>query len=170
MSKPAISNRRRLLIQFGLFLAVVFLAVEQPTVSASHDLNITAAYPHSSGRPSQATQGASFEWVSLHDASGTSTLTVDRPENYVVHVQRDGTIGVRADCNWRAAEYDHSVGTLTLGPTLGNPTTCPGHSLSHRFIELLADTAAFEIQPDGSLSILHRSGGRLTFRPHQTPS
>ena len=159
-------GRQRWLIQISLFLSFAFLIEGQPSLQASRGGGAIAAQSPAAQPP----PGASFEWISLEDSAGTTALTIDGPEAYVVHLQHDGTLGVRADCNWRAASYDSSADSLTLGPMLGNPGACPGDSLSHRFMELLADTARIDLQPDGSLSILHRSGARLTFRPHQVQS
>ena len=156
MRVPSTSAWQRRLLQSSVLLALAFVASDRPAARASHDAPPAVA----------STIGTSYEWISA-ESPGAAALTIARPQDYILRIQPDGSVGVRADCNWRAAAYNAAAGRLALGPALGSPTTCSGPSMGGLLMEWLATTTAIDVQDDGLLSIALQDGGRLLFRPLQ---
>jgi heat shock protein HslJ len=112
--------------------------------------------------------GTSWEWVSLSDPTGQTT--VDDPALYTILFNSDGSATIRADCNSVGATYtvEENRLSITLGPT--TLAACPPGSLDQEYLTALENVALYFFQEGDLFMDMAADGGTLRFRPAQSGS
>src|SRR3954452_11813009 len=59
------------------------------------------------------------------------------PGRYTVHFLPDGTVNIRADCNWVAGFWSGASGALDVTVTMTTVAECPAGSLEEPFVQAL---------------------------------
>jgi D-alanyl-D-alanine carboxypeptidase len=104
-----------------------------------------------------------WHWIGLSDP--TQQLAIEKPADYVLAFQGDGTVLIKADCNNATGTYqtDNGAISITVGPM--TMAACPPGSRSDQFVTLIGNVARYSFK-DGNLYIdLKADGGTLTFAP-----
>jgi heat shock protein HslJ len=112
-----------------------------------------------------------WQWVSFTDPKGQ--VKIEKPENYLLTFNKDGTLAIKADCNNAAGTY--TIGTrasssidIKIGPT--TMAACPAGSRGDQFVRLLGGAAIYFFK-DGELYIdLFADGGTMALAPAATPA
>jgi heat shock protein HslJ len=102
-------------------------------------------------------------WTGFSDP--LQKFMVERPENYTLSFQTDGTVNIRADCNYAKGIFslDSSRIKIEIGPV--NAALCPVGSRGEEFLKILGDTAAISFREDNLLLDLMADGGTMVFTP-----
>jgi D-alanyl-D-alanine carboxypeptidase len=104
-----------------------------------------------------------WHWIGLTDP--TQQIAIEKPTDYVLAFQGDGTILVQADCNNATANYTTADGAITIAVGPMTKAACPPGSRSDQFVTLIGNVARYSFK-DGNLYIdLKADGGTLTFAP-----
>jgi heat shock protein HslJ len=147
---PEVSSMRSPLI---LMLAVLLAAASLlPTYSAgAQDIPSEAPAPAIPPIPWQLTA------FSGADAS-------IEPGLYTVHFLPDGTVNIRADCNWVAGFWSGANGALDVSVTMTTVAECPAGSLEEPFVQAL-DVATSYTFADNMTLIITGPAGEMRFIP-----
>lgn len=108
-----------------------------------------------------------WNWTSLEDADGATTLTVDDPTRYQVLFGPDATYFLRADCNTGSGGYsgegDETTNALTITPGISTLVACGPESLDTEFTTNLFTTESYTFDEDGNLRLALADGGTMVF-------
>ena len=86
------------------------------------------------------------------------------PGLYTVHFLPDGTVNIRADCNWVAGFWSGANGALDVSVTMTTVAQCPAGSLEESFVQAL-DLATSYTFADGTTLIITGPAGEMRFTP-----
>jgi D-alanyl-D-alanine carboxypeptidase len=102
-------------------------------------------------------------WIGLSDP--TQQIAIEKPADYVLAFQGDGTVLIKADCNNATGTYQTDNGALTIAVGPMTKAACPPGSRSDQFVTLIGNAARYHFK-DGNLYLdLKTDGGTLTFAP-----
>lgn len=105
-----------------------------------------------------------WQWISLNETN-TATRTVNpRPESFTLVMEKDGTLGIYADCNLVGGTYKLRGSSLTF--TLGASTLayCGDESLDMLFTEMLGKVSGYSVEGGTLLLELEDGAGTMTFQ------
>jgi len=140
--------------QFFFLLWIVLLAAcaRQPTAPVPAD-------------PLQSLKANPWQWVGF--TNPVEQFSVERPQDYLLTFNADGTVNIRADCNNAAGTYTAEASSLKIAVGPMTMAACPPDSHSDRFVQLLGASAIYFFK-DGHLFIdLFADSGTLEFAPAQ---
>ena len=141
--------RSRLILMVAVLLAT---ASSLPTYSASaQDIPSEAPAPAIPPIPWQLT---AFPGVD----------TGIEPGLYTVHFLPDGTVNIRADCNWVAGFWSGANGALDVSVTMTTVAECPVGSLEEPFVQGLDEATSYAFA-DGMTLIITGPVGEMRFTP-----
>ena len=83
---------------------------------------------------------------------------------YTVHFLPDGTVNIRADCNWVAGFWSGANGALDVSVTMTTVAQCPAGSLEELFVQAL-DVATSYTFADNMTLIITGPVGEMHFTP-----
>jgi heat shock protein HslJ len=86
------------------------------------------------------------------------------PGLYTVHFLPDGTVNIRADCNWVAGFWSGANGALDVSVTMTTVAQCPAGSLEELFVQAL-DVATSYTFADNMTLIITGPAGEMRFIP-----
>src|SRR5215207_9321897 len=86
------------------------------------------------------------------------------PGLYTVHFLPDGTVNIRADCNWVAGFWSGANGALDVSVTMTTVAQCPAGSLEELFVQAL-DVATSYTFADNMTLIITGPTGEMRFIP-----
>jgi len=86
------------------------------------------------------------------------------PGLYTVHFLPDGTVNIRADCNWVAGFWSGANGALDVSVTMTTVAQCPAGSLEELFVQAL-DVATSYTFADNMTLIITGPVGEMHFTP-----
>ena len=86
------------------------------------------------------------------------------PGLYTVHFLPDGTVNIRADCNWVAGFWTGANGALDVTVTMTTVAQCPPGSLEVPFVQALDEATSYTFA-DGMTLIINGPTGELRFIP-----
>ena len=108
--------------------------------------------------------GIQWQWAQLTKTEPASQSVVPDPENYVMVLNADGTVNLKADCNmvgWTYTLDDTSLTFNTLGPS--TLAYCGDESLDTMFMEKLGMGGTVSLE-DGRLVLdLNENAGQMVF-------
>jgi heat shock protein HslJ/LysM repeat protein len=103
-----------------------------------------------------------WQWVRFSDPKSGESDIAD-PENYLLQLNKDGTVFVKADCNNAQGTFTATDGQIKieLGPT--TLVYCGDDSRSTDFLKFLDAAATYELDGDNLRIDLMADGGSMTF-------
>ncbi len=106
--------------------------------------------------------GVNWYWTSITHPDD-DTDAPDDPDEYVLLLNPDGTVSVKADCNTASGSYRlRDKNRLTIDLTSGGSKDCGDDSLSEMFMARLEDAETYEIEKN-KLDIDLSIGGSMRF-------
>jgi len=121
------------------------------------------------GKPLAGTAWRLIEIQSMDDAAGTTR--VDDPSRYTMHLNADGAVALRLNCNsatgtWAAeASADRSSGTFEFGPLAATMALCPPPSVDEQITKQAPYFRSYLLK-DGRLYLsLMADGGIFAWEP-----
>jgi heat shock protein HslJ len=141
--------RSRLLLIVAVVLATIGLAPAYPV--SAQDAPAAAPAPAIPAVPWQLT---TFPGVT----------TGIEPGLYTVHFLPDGTVNIRADCNWVAGFWTGANGALDVTVTMTTVAQCPTGSLEEPFVQALDEATSYTFADDMTL-IISGPAGEMRFTP-----
>lgn len=108
-----------------------------------------------------------WQWTQLETTEGDTITMVSNPEDFVLRLNADETVGITADCN--VVNGTHTVDGSSLSIELGISTMayCGDDSLDELFLNSLSAADSFIIE-NGKLKIILNDGaGTMTFEEMQ---
>jgi heat shock protein HslJ len=113
-------------------------------------------------RDPAAVTGKSWQWVAT--VTPLARTEVPHPDRYRIHLQPDGKLVARFDCNRGGGSYQISDGILSFGPLISTRMACPDGSLDAGFMRDLQRVKSFFVR-DGQLYLqMPADSGTLRFR------
>jgi D-alanyl-D-alanine carboxypeptidase len=150
-----------------LLLSAFLAACGAPPVPTTAPPPATPTQPAPAGEPAQPTIPAEllgdWEWVGFSDPTN-GPQTISEPEKYVLSLQAEGQVLVKADCKQAQGQFTADQGTLTieLGPTTA--IFCGEGSRSEDFLKYLSMAATYQVEEDQLLIGLKADSGSMTFQ------
>jgi heat shock protein HslJ len=86
------------------------------------------------------------------------------PGRYTVHFLPDGTVNIRADCNWVAGFWSGASGALDVTVTMTTVAECPAGSLEEPFVQALDEATSYTFL-DGMVLVVTGPAGDMSFSP-----
>ncbi|HLL51552.1 MAG TPA: META domain-containing protein [Thermomicrobiales bacterium] len=86
------------------------------------------------------------------------------PGRYTVHFLPDGTVNIRADCNWVAGFWSGANGALDVSVTMTTVAECPAGSLEEPFVQGL-DVATSYTFLEGMVLVIIGPAGEMRLSP-----
>jgi D-alanyl-D-alanine carboxypeptidase len=85
------------------------------------------------------------QWMWKTFITSNGAITIEQPGAYVLTFAKDGTLGMKADCNRASGTFklDGTNLSIMVGPA--TLATCPGTSKSEQFLQLLGTAKSFAI-------------------------
>jgi hypothetical protein len=81
-----------------------------------------------------------------------------------VHFLPDGTVNIRADCNWVAGFWSGANGALDVTVTMTTVAECPTGSLEEPFVQGLDEATSYTFL-DGMVFVVVGPTGEMRFSP-----
>jgi heat shock protein HslJ len=85
------------------------------------------------------------------------------PGRYTVQFVPDGTINIRADCNWVLGTWSGGNGVLDITVTRTTVAACPADSLEEPFVQALDEATGYVL--DSMALVITGPAGELRFTP-----
>jgi heat shock protein HslJ len=94
---------------------------------------------------------------------------IETPENYLLTINDDGSLNIKADCNNASGNYtiDGSSLSIEVGPM--TRAACPPGSLSDQFIKYLGFSAIYFFQGGNLFVDMMADGGTMEFAHADVP-
>jgi len=86
------------------------------------------------------------------------------PGRYTVQFVPDGTVNIRADCNWVLGVWSGGDGVLDITATRTTVAACPEDSLEQSFVQALDEATTYAIDASMML-IVTGPAGEMRFSP-----
>ena len=87
------------------------------------------------------------------------------PGRYTVQFAPDGTVAIRADCNWVLGAWTGGGGAVDITVTQTTVAACPADSLEQPFVQALDGATAYVLDAGMGGLILTGPGGEMRFAP-----
>jgi heat shock protein HslJ len=112
---------------------------------------------------------ATWEWNAIENASGVSTTVVTDPADHTLVFNKNGSYGIKADCNVGGGNYTVNGSALNLTPPITTLIWCGNNSHERLYVASLQNVTAYTINPMGKLMLtLGQTGDRMVFSVNQT--
>jgi heat shock protein HslJ len=82
---------------------------------------------------------------------------------YTVQFLPDGTVSIKADCNWLGGFWSGGNGALDITITTSTRVACPTDSLEQPYMQALQEATAYTV--DGVSLVITGSAGEMQFSP-----
>jgi heat shock protein HslJ len=108
--------------------------------------------------------GIQWQWAQLTETEPASESVVPDPENYVMVLNADGTVNLKADCNMVSWTYTLDGTSLTFN-TLGPSTLafCGEDSSDTIFLEKLGKGGTVSLEDGRLVLVLNDNAGTMVF-------
>src|SRR5688572_24261720 len=135
-----------------LFMTLV-VALSRPSTVHAQEIPTPPPPPSAGAIPPIVWQLTAFPGVGA----------ISEPGRYTVQFIPDGTVSIRADCNWVGGVWSGGNGALdiTLGPS--TLVGCPPDSLEQPYVQALDGVTSYTL--DGMTLILAGAAGEMAFAP-----
>ena len=108
--------------------------------------------------------GVQWQWAQLTETEPASQSVVPNPENYVMVLNADGSVNLKADCNmvsWTYTLEGDSLAFNTLGPS--TLAYCGDESLDTKFLEMLGKGGTVSLEDGRLVLTLSENAGTMVF-------
>lgn len=95
--------------------------------------------------------------------SPAGTVKVEQPERYTLDLQSGGKAVIRANCNRGQAGYKFDGQSAVIRISAMSKTSCPGDTLSERFVKGMESATGQRIRGDQLFLDLPGNGGTMRF-------
>ena len=109
--------------------------------------------------------GIPWNWEGLIETAPAAQSVVPDPENYMLILQPDGTLDIKADCNVVGGSYTLEGDSLTIGLGPSTMAYCGEQSLDLQYLELLSNVDGYTIKGDQLVLNLTDDAGNMVFIP-----
>ena len=108
--------------------------------------------------------GIQWQWAQLTETEPASQSVVPDPENYVMVLNADGTVNLKADCNMVSWTYTLEADSLTFN-TLGPSTLafCGEDSSDTIFLDKLGKGGTVNLEDGRLVLVLNETAGQMVF-------
>jgi heat shock protein HslJ len=107
--------------------------------------------------------GVVWQWVHSLYNNDTEAVPVE-PSKYTLEFKNDGTVNIRADCNYGGGTYTTEGSSINIEIDRMTRAACPEGSLDEQFLKDLSAAAIFFLR-DGELYVdLKYDTGTMRFR------
>jgi heat shock protein HslJ len=108
--------------------------------------------------------GIQWQWAQLTETEPAAQSVVPDPENYVLILNADGSVNLKADCNMVRWTYTLEGDVLTFN-TLGPSTLafCGEDSLDTKFLEMLGKGGTVSLEDGRLVLTLSENAGTMVF-------
>ena len=109
--------------------------------------------------------GINWQWVQLTETEPASQSVVPDPENYVLLLNADGSVNLKADCNvvmWTYTLEDTSLSFNTVGPS--TLAFCGDDSSDQLFLSKLGMGGTASIEEGRLVITLNENAGTMVFQ------
>lgn len=108
--------------------------------------------------------GIQWQWAQLTETEPAAQSVVPDPENYVLVLNADGSVNLKADCNMVQWTYTLEGDVLTFN-TLGPSTLafCGEDSLDTKFLEMLGKGGTVSLEDGRLVLTLSENAGSMVF-------
>lgn len=108
--------------------------------------------------------GIQWQWAQLTETEPAAQSVVPNPENYVLILNADGSVNLKADCNMVRWTYTLEGDVLTFN-TLGPSTLafCGEDSLDTKFLEMLGKGGTVSLEDGRLVLTLSENAGTMVF-------
>ena len=93
----------------------------------------------------------------------SSAGAIGDPGRYTAQFLPDGTVSIKADCNWVGGVWSGGNGALDVTVTTSTLVGCPPDSLEQPFVQALQEATAYAV--DGVSLIITGPAGEMQFSP-----
>lgn len=112
----------------------------------------------------EALLGRRWQWLRF-ESSDESVITVNRPADYWIEFNADGTYALQIDCNSGSGSYTASDNSVTINPGAMTLMGCPEDTQDSDFSRLF-DAVTFVFDEAGNLVLnLKFDSGNMVFAP-----
>lgn len=120
------------------------------SVTNTTPVNITAPFVNST-----------YRWIAR---AGSQSISVPSPDRYTITFDRNGTYGLRADCNTGRGNFTVNGTKVKVSPANLTKTFCGDASLDKTYTTALGQVTGYEMDAQGRLILIMVSPNeRLTF-------
>ena len=124
----------------------------------------TGLSPAAWAQTAEEITGIQWQWAQLTETEPASQSVVPDPENYVMVLNADGTVNLKADCNmvgWTYTLDGASLAFNTLGPS--TLAFCGDESLDTMFLEKLGKGGTVSLEDGRLVLALNENAGQMVF-------
>lgn len=104
-----------------------------------------------------------WHWSALTGDDAGNLSTAPDPQRYTIQFSKDGTYGIRADCNSGGGEYALAGDKLTIEPGFTTLVYCGPESLDTRYLSLLQAVTGFSVADEKLVLSLEEEGKQMIF-------
>ncbi|MDG6244595.1 MAG: META domain-containing protein [Methanolobus sp.] len=104
-----------------------------------------------------------WHWSALTGDDAGNLSAIPDPQRYTIQFSKDGTYGVRADCNVGGGEYAHVGDKLTIEPGFTTLAYCGPESLDTQYLSLLHDVTGFSMVDEKLVLSFEEEGKQMIF-------
>jgi heat shock protein HslJ len=108
--------------------------------------------------------GIQWQWAQMTETEPAAQSVVPDPENYVLVLNADGSVNLKADCNMVQWTYTLEGDALTFN-TMGPSTLafCGEDSLDTKFLEMLGKGGTVSLEDGRLVLTLNENAGSMVF-------
>jgi heat shock protein HslJ len=110
-----------------------------------------------------------WQWSALTGDETGNLSTIPDSQRYTIQFSKDGTYGIRADCNGGGGEYSFEGDHLIIEPGFTTLVYCGPESLDTQYLSLLHDVTGFSME-DEKLVLSFEEEGKQMFFVKESPA
>lgn len=108
---------------------------------------------------------AGTKWRLVSLTMSGQTMTPDDRQKYMLSFEKNGRLGIHADCNKGKGRYTDPTGTLEIDKVVLTKAKCAPGSLADQFARALGFTQSYTIRDGNLLLGISPTGDTLQFEP-----
>ncbi|MGB3906981.1 MAG: META domain-containing protein [Methanomethylovorans sp.] len=110
-----------------------------------------------------------WQWSALIGDEDINLPSISDPQRYTITFSKDGTYGIKADCNNGGGEYALEGDRLTIEPGFATLVYCGPESLDTQYLSLLHNVTGLSME-DGKLVLSFEEDGKKMIFVREGPS
>lgn len=140
--------------------------------TSTPDANVTATVaPNQTTTPNAtpAFVGTTWEWTAIEAMDGMNQTVVKDSAEHTIIFNKDGSYGIKADCNIGGGNYTVNGSALKLTSPVTTLIFCGNESHEQLYLASLQNVTAYTVTPAGKLQLsLGETGNRMVFAANTT--